>query len=194
VSAIKTAEFCAEQPSQPIDFNGLTILLELESEGRSQTWRRMYEGFRLGETLAPPYYQFVATDPQKVADRSSAYQRYQRDELDKHELPDLGDVFPDDPQTRAEIGLTVEPDASGPALSVQACEACHNALLDPSLSRARFDIDLTRMSRAALDLAIERLSLPEDDPLAMPPRGARTLDMAGRERLIEFLREFPTTR
>jgi hypothetical protein len=78
-------------------------------------------------------------------------------------------------------------------LSVQACEACHNALLDPSLSRARFDIDVTRMSRAELDLAIERLSLPEDDPLAMPPRGARALDMAGRERLIEFLRDFPTT-
>lgn len=187
---IEESQGCEPTHYQPLEFSSSTIESELRMEGRSRTWRRAYEAFRLGEAVAPPYFKPVATDPEKVAARAADYQRFLQGELSKDELPDMRDVFPDDPQTRAEIGLTVEPDASGPALSVQACEACHNGLLDPTLSRARFDVDLTRMSREQLDRAIERLSLPEDDPLTMPPKEARTLDPPGRARLIAYLRDF----
>jgi hypothetical protein len=69
---------------------------------------------------------------------------------------------------------------------IQASGACHNDVLDQTISRARFDIALDRMSRAQLDLAIARIELPRDAPLAMPPPEGRQLAPAARDRLLEF--------
>jgi hypothetical protein len=69
---------------------------------------------------------------------------------------------------------------------VQACGSCHNDVLDQSLSRALFNIDLARMSRAELDLAIARLKA-EPGAGVMPPPGERQLDPDARAQLIEYL-------
>jgi cytochrome c553 len=62
------------------------------------------------------------------------------------------------------------PDASGDELLLAACSRCHNDRLDPSLSRARFDVTaLDAMSDAELGLAIERLAADPTATLAMPP-------------------------
>ncbi|HKP55848.1 MAG TPA: c-type cytochrome [Polyangiales bacterium] len=154
----------------------------------SSTWESAYEAFKRGEQLALPYIEARAADPAKQAALSNAYQRHRAGELSDDELPDLADIFPDDPALRARIGLQTEPDASPEEALIQACGPCHNDVLDQSLSRARFNIDVSRLGSAELDQAIERLSLDRDSPRAMPPRGARQLDDDSRQRLVEYLR------
>jgi len=61
-------------------------------------------------------------------------------------------------------------------------------VLDQSISRARFSIALSRMSRAELDVAIARLAAASDATGAMPPPGRRQLDPAGRKKLLDYLK------
>jgi mono/diheme cytochrome c family protein len=156
--------------------------------GESSTWRALYSRAQRGEAIAVPYHNVKVTDPEKLARMTVAYQAYRAGELSREELPDLRDVFPDDPALLAEIGVMTEPGVSGEAVLLQACGQCHSARLDPTLSRARFRADLVGMSRAAKDAAIERLKLPADDPRAMPPALLRVLTPEARDRAIEALR------
>jgi hypothetical protein len=156
--------------------------------GQSAVWRAVYARAQRGEAIAVPYHDVKVTDPDKLARMTEAYQAYRRGELPRDELPDLRDVFPDDPQRLAEMGMTTEPGLAGEAVLLQACSQCHNPRLDQALSRARFRADLHGMSRAEKDAAIERLQLPEEDPRAMPPPLLRTLGDEARRRAIEALR------
>jgi mono/diheme cytochrome c family protein len=105
------------------------------------------------------------------------------------ELPDLADIFPDDPLTRAKIGLQNEPGATPAQALVQVCGSCHNDVLDQTISRARFNIDLWRMARAELDSAIDRLQRATHHVGAMPPPETRQLDSAALAALIDYLRQ-----
>jgi hypothetical protein len=184
--------------SQPLVFDAPAILDERWPKGpdgyaaeplASPTWERAYEAFKRGEQLALPYLETRATDPDKQAALTLAYAQYRAGASGADDLPDLGDIFPDDPATRARIGLDSEPDASPADALIQACGSCHNDVLDQSISRARFNIDVSRLDRAALDLAIDRIQLPRDAPGAMPPPEVRQLAPSSRARLIEYLRE-----
>jgi hypothetical protein len=155
----------------------------------SPTWERGYEAFKRGEQLALPYLETRAVDLDKQVRLSAAYRRYLAGEITADELPDLADIFPDDPQVRARIGLATEPDATAVDALIQACASCHNDVLDQTLSRARFSIDLARMDRAEIETAIERIELPSDAPGAMPPPEARQLAPGVRERLVAYLRQ-----
>jgi hypothetical protein len=156
--------------------------------GSSPTWEAAYEAFKRGEQLALPYLEQRAIDVNKQAELARAYQRYRSGELDAEALPDLADIFPDDPHLRAQIGLQTEPDATPEDALIQACGGCHNDALDQSISRARFTIALSRLDRAALDIAIDRIARPRNAPGAMPPPEARQLDENARERLLDYLR------
>lgn len=185
-------------PMQPLVFDAPRIQDErwpperaaeaTEPEG-SPTWEDAYAAFKRGEQLALPYLETRATDPEKQAQLSEAYAQYRAGELAAEDLPDLGDIFPDDPRLRARIGLQVEPDASPSEALIQACGGCHNDILDQSLSRARFNIDVARLDRTARARAIERLELPRGAEGAMPPPDARQLDGDTRARLIAYLRQ-----
>jgi mono/diheme cytochrome c family protein len=155
----------------------------------SPTWLRGYEAFKRGEQLALPYFDARPADPQKLAHVSEAYRQYRAGKLSADALPDLSDVFPDDPLVRAQIGLQTEPDATPAEALVQACGSCHNDVLDQTISRARFNIDLKRMRRDELDLAIERIGLAPGAAGVMPPPEGRQLDAAGRARVISYLRD-----
>ena len=183
--------------AQPLLFDVLAIESERFPDGPdgppdeplpSPTWEAAYAAFKRGEQLALPYLEVRATDPDKQARLSDAYARYRAGEISADELPDLADIFPDDPQVRARIGLQTEPDATPAAALIQACTPCHNDVLDQSLSRARFSVDLARLDRAQLDLAIARIELRPGAAGAMPPPEARQLDPGARPRLLEFLR------
>jgi hypothetical protein len=190
-------QFTVDRP-QPLVFDGSKILNErwpwTQDEGfadepvESATWKRYYEGFKRGEHLAMPHYDPFPSDPDKLAALTDVYQRFRSGDLSADELPDLSDVYPDDPQTRAEIGFQTEPGATPAETLIQACGACHNDVLDQTLSRARFNIGLARLSRAELDLAVARLQLPPDDPGHMPPLEARQLDPDALEPLVDYLR------
>jgi hypothetical protein len=154
----------------------------------SPTWESGYEAFKRGEQLALPYIELRATDPDKQAALGSAYRRYLDGYLDAGALPDMSDIFPDDPRLRARIGLATEPDATPAEALIQACGACHNDVLDQSISRARFNIAIGRLSREEIELAIERIERPTSMPGAMPPPEARQLAPQARTRLLEYLR------
>jgi cytochrome c553 len=184
----------AVQQSQPLQFP-TAIEDQVESNllsggtGRSGLWDVHFAAFKRGAQLALPHYKPNPADPAKQAALSDAYARYRRGELAAAALPDLADIFPDDPQQRAEIGLQTEPSAGPSETLIQACGSCHNDVLDQSLSRARFNIRLASMTREELDLALARIELPESDARVMPPKGMRQLDPEGKTRLLTFLKE-----
>jgi mono/diheme cytochrome c family protein len=132
-----------------------------------------------------------ASDPDKLSSLSEAYQRFRAGDITEAELPDLGDIFPDDPQTRAYIGLQTEPDVSPEDALIQACGSCHNDVLDQQVSRARFNIDLWKLDAQEIASAIARIERDSTEPGAMPPPEARQLDPAARERLLDYLRNDP---
>jgi mono/diheme cytochrome c family protein len=135
-----------------------------------------------------PYFEPRVSDATKQAQLTAAYQRFRNGELDAEELPDFADIFPDDPQVRAEIGLQTEPGAKPADTLIQACATCHNDVLDQNTSRARFNVALGRMSREKLDLAIARLEAPRDAAGAMPPPGRRQIADDDRAALVAYLR------
>lgn len=191
-----TLQFAVRVNFQPLQFPP-AIEDQYESNllageaGRSEIWDLLYTEFKQGRHLALPYFKPDPTDPAKLAALSDAYARYRRGELAAEALPDLADIFPDDPQVRAEIGLQTEPQASAAETLVQACGSCHNDVLDQNVSRARFNIRLASMSREELDLAVTRIELDPSHEGVMPPHGMRQLDPAGRARLLAFLRGAP---
>lgn len=159
-----------------------------EEPGPSPTWQEAWEAFKRGEQLALPYIEPRVTDPEKLRARTEEYKRYREGEA---EPPDLSDIFPDDPQIRAQIGLQTEPDASPVDVLIQACGSCHNDVLDQQLSRARFNLDLWKLDPREIAVAIARLKLDPKQPGAMPPPEARQLTPAARDRLLDYLQNDP---
>jgi hypothetical protein len=157
--------------------------------GESPTWRAAYERARRGEAISVPYHDVKVTDPTKLARMTDVYQAFRRGELAPTELPDVRDVYPDDPQRVAERGVGTEPGLSGAATLLQACSPCHSPRLDQTLSRARFRADLEDVSAGEKQLAIARMLLPPEDPRAMPPARVRVLTEAARQAAIEALKE-----
>ena len=156
--------------------------------GESETWELFYEQAKRGRAITVPYHDVKITDADKLATMSEAYAAYREGTLPREDLPDIREVYPDDPELLARIGYTTEPDMDGEAIMLQACGQCHNEDMDQTLSRSRFDVDLTRVEPMVLERAISRITLPIDDPDVMPPARFRHLDAASRDRLVEFLR------
>lgn len=162
-----------------------------ETARPSPTWEDAYAAFKTGDQLALPYIEPRVTDPHKLKERVEAYRRYRDGELSQHELPDFADIFSDDPMLRARIGLQTEPGATAEDALIQACGSCHNSVLDQEISRARFNIDLWKLDRAEIALAIERIERAPGSAGVMPPPEARQLDKQTREQLLDYLRNDP---
>jgi hypothetical protein len=162
-----------------------------DEAGLSPTWQAAYDAFKSGEQLALPFIEARVTDLDKQAERIEAYTHYRNGELDADELPDLGNMFPDDPQVRARIGLETEPDASAEDALIQACASCHNDVLDQTISRARFNVDLWKLDGAEITLASERIQRAPGARGVMPPPEARQLSAEVRKRVLDYLRNDP---
>ena len=85
------------------------------------------------------------------------------------------------------MGFTTEPGLDGEGVLRQACGQCHNGRLDPSLSRARFNVNALDAEQKGRALA--RILLPPESPDLMPPARFRTLTDEARTRLLEFLEQ-----
>ena len=186
-------------PIQPNEFKSKEIEIEVERvapeqpannqvRGRSETWQRLYEVALRAEAIPLPYHDVKITDPHKLARMQQTYAEYRAGRIARSALPDIRDVLPDDPVVLAEMGFMLDERLEDRALLTAACGLCHNGRLDQSLSRARFHLDLERLSPAEKQLAIERLRLPGHDLLAMPPRRIFELSDAARDRLVALLR------
>lgn len=179
-SGLIESEVEQSAPGQPLD-NSVP--------GQSATWRGLFEVAQRGEAIPVPYHDVKVTDGGKLATMTAAYQAYRAGDLAAPDLPDIRDVFPDDPARQVEMGFVVDDSLPDHELLTAACAMCHNPRLDQRLSRARFHLDLGRLSREQKDRAIERLRLPVTDAAAMPPRRIHDLTPAGRRRLIELLKK-----
>jgi hypothetical protein len=154
--------------------------------GQSETWQVIYESARRGEAIPVPYHDVKVTDPVKLAKMTEAYRAYTDGTLSVDALPDIRDVYPDDPERLAELGFATQPGTSAPEALFQACSQCHNDRLDQSISRADFNPALALTSTKAESEAIKRLQLPGDDIRAMPPRRLRSLAASVRDDLVDL--------
>lgn len=155
--------------------------------GESPTWRELYDAAKRGEAIAVPYHDVKVTDPDKLAAMTAAYVDYSEGRLAREDLPDIRAVFPDDEELLARMGFATEPGMTGEEVLLQACGQCHNDRLDQSLSRARFNVDLSKLSRAEKDRAIARLMLPIDHGGVMPPARFRRLSDEAKAELVKLL-------
>ena len=133
--------------------------------GWSTSWSTIYQQAASGQAIAVPYHDVKVTDPDKLA----------------HMTADCVAVAGGAPLTEdirdvllesglVDMGFAPQQGIDGSALLAQQCEQCHNARLDPTISRDRFLVDqLGSMTRAEKDLAIMRIQTPTDTRLTMPP-------------------------
>jgi hypothetical protein len=194
--------FSVDTPAQPNAFDSAQIEREVEQSaaadggnqpvdnsvpGQSETWNALYARAKRGQAIPVPYHDVKVTDPDKLAQMTQAYVDYREGRLSSDELPDIRDIYPDAPLLRAQMGLVTEPGLDGEGVLLQACGQCHNDRLDQTLSRSRFNVDLTKLSRAEKDRAIGRIQQKRGALAAMPPDKARALSDEGRSRLIALL-------
>jgi hypothetical protein len=176
-SAAIEAEVKAAAPRQP----ALNI-----PPGASATWGAIYNRAEQGSFIATPYHDVKISDPAKLAKMSQAYRDFVSGAAG--ELPDIREVFWD--AGLRDMGFAPKEGSDGKPLLTQMCQECHNANLDPMVTRDRFLVDkLADMSREEKDLAIERLLLPATDRLFMPPPLFRTVTSDERDQMISALRK-----
>ena len=156
--------------------------------GTSASWQEIHDVALSGEAIPVPYHDVKTTDAQKLTAVTQAYRAYRQGELSASALPDMADVFPDDPVLLAELGFAPTADASGEEVLRQACAQCHNSRLDSSLSRARFVAEPAQIDAEMRDRALERIMLPLEQPGVMPPARFKRLSKVHRERLASYLR------
>lgn len=155
--------------------------------GESATWNAIYATAKRGDAISVPYHDVKVTDQAKLETMIQAYTDFREGRLAREELPDIRDVYPDDPMLLANMGFTTEPGLKGQDLLRQACAQCHNDRLDQTLSRARFNVNLEGVDSDERELAAARIMLAQDDPSVMPPVRFRSLSDEAKDDLIDYL-------
>ena len=154
--------------------------------GWSSAWEAVYQAGASGAAIAAPYHDVKVTDPDRLAMMTKAYVATRTTGAPL--LVDIRDVLLG--SGLVDMGFEPRPNLDGRAMLAQQCAQCHNARLDPTLTRDRFLVDqLDQMTRAEKDLAIERLQTPVTTRLTMPPPLFRLPNAAERAAMIAELRK-----
>jgi len=195
--ATQPNQFDSEIIEQEVRTSNIQQPFVNDPPGISQTWETIYEASVRGEFIPVPYHDVKVTDPIKLANMSQAYSDFMSGVLTAADLPDIRDVFLES-QLPA-IGFKVKPGLDGAGIVTQACTQCHNSKLDQTITRARFNVDLSMMSDTVggvlmgverdneLAVAISRLQLSDNDIRKMPPVIFKTLDQAEIDLAIQYL-------
>jgi mono/diheme cytochrome c family protein len=171
---------------QPNAFDSTKIDAELTASGASATWAGLYARTVAGQEIQTPYFNTPQTDPAKTSAMIQAYQGWRAGTLAPAQLPDIRDALLDG--ALADMSIRPKPGLDARGILVHMCQGCHNARLDPSLSRANFNVErLDEMSREVRDTAIARLRKPDTDRKKMPPPRFHALSDAERDLVIEEL-------
>ncbi|HET9990386.1 MAG TPA: hypothetical protein VFQ65_17765, partial [Kofleriaceae bacterium] len=153
--------------------------------GWSSAWEAVYQAGATGAAIAAPYHDVKVTDPDRLALMTKAYVDARTNGTPL--VADIRDVLLG--SGLVDMGFVPRPGLDGRAILTQQCAQCHNARLDPALSRDKFLVDqLDQMTRAEKDLAIERLEMPITTRLTMPPPLFRLPNEAQRAAMISELR------
>jgi len=176
-SATIESEVQASAPGQPADN---------VPRGDSAAWRARYDASEHGQFIAAPYHDVKITDPNKLAVMTAAYRDFRDGKTTA--LPDIRDVFLD--PGLADMGFAPTATTDGKTLLVEMCQQCHNANLDPTITRDLFLVDqLDQMSRDEKDKAIERLAPSLTTRLRMPPTLFKTITPEQRQAMIDELKK-----
>jgi hypothetical protein len=155
-------------------------------QGSSASWQKVYMNGVIGNFIAAPYHDVKITDPNKVSAMSAAYQSYLAGTAST--IPDIREVFLDD--ALRDLSFAPKVGLDGRGLLQHMCQECHNANLDPAVTRDLFLVDqLDQMSRDEKTLAIKRLQLGLDTRLVMPPTLFRTVTDDERQAMITELQK-----
>jgi hypothetical protein len=181
--------------NQPNPFPSMEIEAELKAMapmqpsinvpiGWSPTWQGIYQFAVSGDFIATPYHDVKVTDPVKLKTMSDAYNAFKAGT--RKDLPDLRDVFLD--TGLRDMGFAPRVALDGKTLLKQMCQECHNANLDPMVTRDKFLVDqLDKMSKDEKLLAVQRMLLGDDDRLRMPPVLFRTVTKDETNAMIQAL-------
>jgi cytochrome c553 len=173
---------------QPNEFKGALIEAEVKQSnpgepavnqppGVSATWSELYARAVTGTEIAVPYHDVKVTDPSKLDAMTAAYVSVRTGMKPASTLPDIRDVFLD--AALPDLSMRPKPGLDGRGILLHMCSSCHNARLDQTITRARFDVGrLDQMSRDEKDKAIRRLQLAPDKRGHMPPAIVRSLSNA----------------
>ncbi len=160
-----------------------------ETTGWSPTWDLSFAAFARGEAIPVPHSEIKTTNETALRQATELYRAFVTDPFsqeseEERDFPDLTNLMKFSAQVGS--GMRMTPDLPATSLIVQACGQCHNSRLNPSISRANFNADLARTSRAAKDSAIRRLYAADDEG-KMPPTLFRALTDEERERIVAEL-------
>jgi hypothetical protein len=154
--------------------------------GASSTWEALYQASVVGKFIPPPYHDVKVTDPVKLTTATNAYKAWQTGQTT--ELPDIRDVFLAD--GCRDMAFAPKADIDGDTMVQQMCAMCHNQNLNMDQTREKFLVDsMATMTRQEKDLAIERINLPNDDRLHMPPVLFRSVTPAEKQLMITALKK-----
>ena len=185
--------------TQPNEYNTGTILKEVQAVnpqepasnvpmGKSATWMKLYTSSMMGLSIPPPYHDIKVTDPTKLAAMTTAYKSVIAGTTPLAQMPDIRDVFLDG--AAQDMSLRPAPGLTGAQILVQQCQQCHNKTLDQTETREKFRVDdLANMDRKEKDLAIHRLTLPDDVFRKMPPPRFRALSPAEIQLVTDELKK-----
>lgn len=186
---------------QPNVFDSATIEAQVDSSasaqpasnriaGTSAAWNQIFAAFQSGNAIPPPYHDVKVTDANKLANYTAAYVGVMNGSTSAAELPDIRQIFSDDPTILAQMGLAAVPNQTASQLFVSVCQQCHNGKLDPNISRAQFDVQKLlagTLSASEKQVAISRLQREAVDVQLMPPKRFRTLSAAEISSMVAFL-------
>jgi hypothetical protein len=203
--------------TQPNEFQTDTIRTELiQNNGVSATWNRLNAEVIAGRMIPIPYVDLKVTEPALLTKFTQQYKSFVAGTLPLDKFEDHRDILLEDPVKRAQIGFSVAPGTSAKDMLMLACAQCHHSNLDQSISRAKFNVDFSKMEKAAteIEIAIARLKLglskerlkkekiefvdANKNPvelhrgehiLTMPPHRIKSLTDDQIDQLITYLRE-----
>ncbi len=185
--------------NQPNEYTTQTILSEVQKVnanqpgvnlpmGSSPTWLALYQNSMAAKDIPPPYHDIKVTDPTKLASAAANYKAVIAGSTPAAQLMDIRDIFMD--SAASDMSFRPAPGLNGAQILVQQCQQCHNKNLDQSETREKFRVDdLASMSREEKDLAIHRLTLPNDVFRKMPPPRFRSLSPAEIQLVTDELKK-----
>jgi mono/diheme cytochrome c family protein len=183
LSQLLAQEGSADQPNE---FPGFTITLEREATGTSATWSALLDKASRAEAIPVPWWGLRVTDEATQAETARAFQQALIDSKPEA-IVELRGLHTD--EVERATGVRPRTGATGREVLVQACGQCHQAARNQALTRARFDaLRLEGNSPQERQLAIDRLRLPERDPLHMPPALCGVLTDDEVQRALDALR------
>jgi hypothetical protein len=169
-------------------FPSIMIDQQMASAGSSSIWNALYAESVAGREIATPHWSVTPSDRALLDQMITAYQAMLAGTVPPDALPNISQTIPE--REWADMSIRPAPGLDGRGIMTHICRHCHNSELDPSISRATFNVDLLdSLPRAVKDRAIERLQRPADDRRKMPPPRFHELTDAERDLVIGVLQQ-----